>query len=167
MLCFTSCTPKPSASSFTHHFPMMEDIITVTKGPLLIIMISSEANWEMGVQSMQDARQTLNSQSCSTSLSLQCNHSRWSKCPREQVPKPHSALLSNTSRRDKLGGRNHTEQFTTLNNLSMTCHSLYCSLQSPKIIHQTNKLQAGPEPMRLSRNHNEQLAVIRTVILVI
>ncbi len=35
---------KPSASGFTHHFPMMEDIVTFTKGPLLIIMISSEAN---------------------------------------------------------------------------------------------------------------------------
>jgi len=35
---------KPSASGFTHHFPVMEDIVTYTKGALRIIMISSEAN---------------------------------------------------------------------------------------------------------------------------
>jgi hypothetical protein len=35
---------KLSASGFTHHFPMMEDIIPFTKGPLLITMISSEEN---------------------------------------------------------------------------------------------------------------------------
>jgi hypothetical protein len=35
---------KPSASAFTHHFPMMEDIVPFTKGPSLITMISSEEN---------------------------------------------------------------------------------------------------------------------------
>jgi hypothetical protein len=35
---------KPSASGFTHHFPMLEDIVAFIKGPLLIIMMSSEAN---------------------------------------------------------------------------------------------------------------------------